>query len=156
MPRWTRIVSPLGEHRIGSSARCGAEDSPRFARNCPAPQRTAARARVNLSRRVQMLSRGLHAQAPRQRTRRARFPALRAVTRALSRRCLLGRRFTHTQEVIMSTTPTLEVLHASVQAHTEDILRMCADIQAHLEAQQAMLGRLRRVLEARGVQFPAA
>ena len=55
----------------------------------------------------------------------------------------------------MSTTPTLETLHASMQGHTEDILRMCADIQANLEAQQAMLGRLRRVLEARNVRAVA-
>jgi hypothetical protein len=32
---------------------------------------------------------------------------------------------------------------------------MCADIEANLEAQQALLGRMRRVLEARGVPFPA-
>lgn len=56
----------------------------------------------------------------------------------------------------MSTTPTLETLHASMQGHIEDVLRMCADIQANLEAQQATLHRLRRALEARGVQFPVA
>ena len=56
----------------------------------------------------------------------------------------------------MSATPTLETLYASFQGHTEDVLRMCADIQANLEAQQAMLGRLRGVLEGRGVRFPAA
>ena len=44
----------------------------------------------------------------------------------------------------MSTTPTLETLHASMQGHTEDVLRMCADIQANLEAQQVLLRRLRR------------
>ena len=55
----------------------------------------------------------------------------------------------------MTTTPTLETLCASMQGHTEDILRMCADIQANLEAQQAMLGRLRRVLEARNVRAVA-
>ena len=72
----------------------------------------------------------------------------------------------------MSTTPTLETLHARMQDHIDDVLRMCADIQANLEEQQAMLARLRRVLEARNaravarcaeqagnshaVQFPAA
>ena len=72
----------------------------------------------------------------------------------------------------MCTTPTLETLYARMQGHTEDILRMCADIQANLEAQQATLRRLRRALEARhvravacsaeqagnsrGVSFPAA
>ena len=56
----------------------------------------------------------------------------------------------------MSTTPTLETLHASMQGHIEDVLRMCADIQANLDAQQVLLHRLRRALEARGVQFPPA
>ena len=56
----------------------------------------------------------------------------------------------------MSTTPTLETLYASMQGHTEDVLRMCADIQANLEAQQVLLRRLRRALEVRGVEFPAA
>jgi len=53
----------------------------------------------------------------------------------------------------MSTTPTLETLHARMQGHTEDVLRMCADIQANLEAQQVLLHRLRRALEA-GRQDP--
>jgi len=56
----------------------------------------------------------------------------------------------------MSTTPALETLYASMQGHTEDVLRMCADIQANLEAQQVLLHRLRRALEVRGVHFPAA
>jgi hypothetical protein len=55
----------------------------------------------------------------------------------------------------MSATPTLETLHARMQGHTEDILRMCADIQENLEVQQALLHRLRRALEVRGVPFPA-
>ncbi len=56
----------------------------------------------------------------------------------------------------MSTTPTLEAAQAEFTLRNDDVLRMCADIQANLEAQQAMLGRLRRVLEGRGVRFPAA
>jgi len=55
----------------------------------------------------------------------------------------------------MSTTPTLETLHARMQGHTEDVLRMCADIQANLEAQQVLLQRLRRALEVHGVHVPA-
>ena len=54
------------------------------------------------------------------------------------------------------STPTLETLHARMQGHTEDVLRMCADIQSNLEAQQVLLHRLRRALEARGVDFPVA
>jgi hypothetical protein len=91
-----------------------------------------------------------------QRNRRARFPALRAVTRPLSPPLSAGAQIHQQQEASMSTTPTLETLHASMQSHIDDVLRMCADIQANLEAQQAMLGRLRRALEARGVYFPAA
>ena len=55
----------------------------------------------------------------------------------------------------MSATPTLETLHARMQGHLEDILRMADDIQANLEAQQVLLHRLRRALEVRGVPFPA-
>ena len=55
----------------------------------------------------------------------------------------------------MSTTPPLETLHARMQGHTEDVLRMCADIQANLEAQQVLLGRLRRALEVRNVRAVA-
>ena len=55
----------------------------------------------------------------------------------------------------MSATPTLETLHARMQGHTEDVLRMCADIQANLEAQQVLLGRLRRALEVRNVRAVA-
>jgi hypothetical protein len=55
----------------------------------------------------------------------------------------------------MSTTPTLETLHASMQGHIEDVLRMLADIQSNLEAQQATLGCLRRVLEARNARAVA-
>ena len=54
------------------------------------------------------------------------------------------------------STPTLETLHAGMQGHTEDVLRMCADIQANLDAQQVLLHRLRRALEVRGVHFPEA
>ena len=53
------------------------------------------------------------------------------------------------------STPTLETLYARMQGHTEDVLRMCADIQANLEAQQVLLRRLRRVLEARNVRAVA-
>jgi hypothetical protein len=102
-----------------------------------------------------MLSRGWRAQAARQRTRRARFPALRAVTGALSRRCLLGRSFTSVKEAVMSTTPTLDSLQASMQARTDEVLRMCADIQANLEAQHAMLYRLRGIVESRDVRAVA-
>jgi hypothetical protein len=56
----------------------------------------------------------------------------------------------------MSTPPTLAAVQAEFTLRIDDVLRMCADIQAHLEAQQAMLGRLRSVLESRGVHFPAA
>ena len=55
----------------------------------------------------------------------------------------------------MSTTPALETLYASMQGHTEDVLRMCADIQANLEAQQVLLRRLHRALEARNVRAVA-
>jgi len=53
------------------------------------------------------------------------------------------------------STPTLETLHARMQGHLEDILHMCADIQANLDAQQVLLHRLRRVLEARHVRAVA-
>jgi hypothetical protein len=78
------------------------------------------------------------------------------LTRARTSPLSAGAQVHSVKEVIMSTTPTLETLHASMQGHIEDVLRMCADIQENLEAQQAMLDRLRRTLEARGVEFPAA
>jgi hypothetical protein len=92
----------------------------------------------------------LHARNPRASgNRRARL------TRALQSPLSAGAQVHLVKEVIMSATPTLETLHAAMQAQVEDVLRMCADIEANLEAQQALLGRMRRVLEARGVAFPA-
>ena len=56
----------------------------------------------------------------------------------------------------MSTTPTLEAVQAEFTLRIDDVLRMCADIQANLEAQQVMLTRLRSVLEHDHARFPAA
>jgi hypothetical protein len=95
-------------------------------------------------------SRPLHACNPRASgNRRARL------TRALESPLSAGAQVHLSQEVIMST-PTLETLYARMQGHTEDILHMCADIQSNLEAQQVLLHRLRRALEARGVSLPEA
>ena len=55
----------------------------------------------------------------------------------------------------MSTTPAFDAVHAALHAMSEDILRMCADIESNLADQQAMLARLRRVLESHGVRVPA-
>ena len=53
----------------------------------------------------------------------------------------------------MSTTPTLEAVQAEFTLRIDDVLRMCADIESNLAAQQALLARLRRILESHG--FPA-
>jgi len=50
---------------------------------------------------------------------------------------------------------TFEVLETAMSAMTEDILRMCADIESNLAEQQALLARLRRVLASHGVHVPA-
>ena len=48
----------------------------------------------------------------------------------------------------MSTPPTLEAAQAEFTLRIDDVLRMCADIQANLEAQHAALRRIQAHLEA--------
>ena len=47
----------------------------------------------------------------------------------------------------MSDTLTLEAVQADFTLRIDDALRMCADIQANLEAQHAMLHRILAHLE---------
>ena len=48
----------------------------------------------------------------------------------------------------MSDTLTLEAVQAEFTLRIDDALRICADIQSNLEAQNAMLRRLQAHLEA--------
>jgi len=48
----------------------------------------------------------------------------------------------------MSTTTTLEAVQAEFTLRIDDVLRMCADIQSNLEAQNAMLRRIQAHLKA--------
>jgi hypothetical protein len=52
------------------------------------------------------------------------------------------------QEASMSDTLTLEAVQAEFTLRIDDVLRMCADIQSHLEAQHAALRRIQAHLEA--------
>jgi hypothetical protein len=48
----------------------------------------------------------------------------------------------------MSDTLTLEAVQAEFTLRIDDVLRMCADIQSNLEAQQTALRRIQAHLEA--------